>query len=85
MDGITKPSITRLARRAGVKSVADECYDTIRNIVSNKLTEIISVALIVNSEHQTKTLMAENVYNALYLLNHNVAQSADLGTTTCIK
>ena len=85
MDGITKPSLTRLARRAGVKSLSDDCYDTIRTMVNKKLNEVVNTALIVNSEHQTKTLMVEDVYNALSLLGYNVAQSDDLGVTTCSK
>lgn len=85
MEDITKPSITRLARRAGVKSVSDECFNPIRNIISYKMDDIIKTALIVNSEHQTKTLMAEDIYEAFILLKHNVTQSNDLGTTTCSK
>ena len=85
MDGITKPSLTRLARRAGVKSLSDDCYDTIRTMVNKKLNEVVNTSLIVNSEHQTKTLMVEDVYNALSLLGYNVAQSDDLGVTTCSK
>jgi len=85
MENITKPSITRLARRAGVKSLSDSCYDTIRSLSELYLNEIISAALVVNSEHNTKTLMAEDVYEALRLRGYNVTQSHDLGTTTCAK
>jgi len=85
MEDITKPSITRLARRAGVKSVSDDCFNPIRSIISSKLDEIVEAALVVNSEHQTKTLMAEDIYETFTLLKHNVTQSNDLGTTTCCK
>lgn len=85
MEDITKPSITRLARRAGVKSLSDDCFDPIRYIISSKLDEIIKAALVVNSEHQTKTLMTEDIYDAFTLLKHNLTQSNDLGTTTCSK
>ena len=85
MEDITKPSITRLARRAGVKSVSDDCFNTIRYLISNRLDDIILTALVVNSEHQTKTLMSDDVYDALSLLGQNVTQSNDLGTTTCSK
>ena len=85
MEDITKPSITRLARRAGVKSVSDDCFHAIRQIIANRLDEIILASLVVNSEHQTKTLMAEDVYDSFGLLGQNVAQSSDLGTTTCSK
>jgi len=85
MENITKPSITRLARRAGVKSLSDECYNNIRNIVNTQLSDIIVAALVVNSEHNTKTLMPEDIYEALRLRGHNVTQSCDLGTSTCAK
>lgn len=85
MENITKPSITRLGRQAGVKSLSDECYPAVRNLVIKHLREIISASLIVNSEHNTKTLMPDDVYEALRLKGYNVAQSHFLGTTTCAK
>ena len=85
MEDITKPSITRLARRAGVKSVSDDCFNTIRHIIDNRLGELVKAALVVNSEHQTKTLMSSDIYDSLTLLGHNVTHSGDLGTSTCSK
>ncbi len=85
MDHITKPSITRLARRAGVKSLSDDCYNTVRSLVRVYLAEVIIAALVVNSEHNTKTLMPEDIYEALRLRGYNVTQSHELGTTTCTK
>jgi histone H3/H4 len=85
MEGITRPSITRLARRAGIKSVSDECFDTIRVMIDIKLNEILTTSLVVNSEHQTKTLMPDNIYEALHLIGYNVAQSSDIGISTCLK
>lgn len=85
MEDITKPSITRLARRAGVKSVSDDCFHAIRQLISNRLDELILAALIINSEHQTKTLMSEDVYDSFSILGENITQSSDLGTTTCSK
>jgi len=85
MSGITRPSITRLARRAGVKSISDECFVSIRKQIEDKLDDVIKVAMVVNSELQTKTLMVDNIYEALYLMGENVTQSVDLGTVTCSK
>lgn len=82
---ITKPSITRLARRAGVKSVSDECFHAIRQLIAHRLETLVQAALIVNSEHQTKTLMADDVYDSFSLIGENVAQSSELGTSTCSK
>lgn len=85
MQGITKPSITRLSRRSGVKSLSDDCYDEIRVIMNDKLKEIVNAVMIVNSEHNTKTIMVNDIYNALHLLGHNVTQSSELNTSTCSK
>jgi len=81
MEGITKPSLTRLARRGGVKSLSDDCFDTIRNLMGMKLSEIIKTVIIVNSEHQTKTIMPQDVYEALQLLNYNITQSNELSVS----
>ena len=85
MERITKPSINRLARRAGVKSVSEECHDTIRNLIGMELNTIIKTVLIVNSQNQTKTVMVKDVYDALHLLNHNITESSDLNTSSCLK
>lgn len=85
INDITKPSITRLARRAGVKSVSDDCFHAIRQIISNHLDTVVRAAMVVNSEHQTKTLMADDVYDAFSIMGNNITQSSDLGTSTCSK
>lgn len=85
MENITKPSITRLGRQAGVKSFSDDCYPVIRNLINKNIREVISAAIIVNSEHNTKTLMTDDIYEALRLKGYNIAQSHFLGTTTCAK
>ena len=85
MEHLTKPAITRLARKAGVKSLSEDCYNSINKLVKTQLSEIIVAALVVNSEHNTKTLMPEDIYDAFNLRGYNVTQSNDLGTTTCAK
>lgn len=85
INDIAKPSISRLARQAGVKSISDECFSYIRQIIDNRLTELITSALIVNSEHQTKTLMVDDIYDGFSLIGQNITQSNELGTGTCTK
>jgi len=81
-----KPAITRLARCAGVKSISEDCFDIIRKLIHDKLEEIIRITMIINSEHQTKTLMPDDIYEAISLEDGvNLAQSNDLGTSTCSK
>ena len=47
MNGLTKPSLTRLARRAGVKSVSDDCYDVIRQNIEEEIESIIETAILI--------------------------------------
>ena len=85
MEHITKPSITRLARRAGVKSMSEDCYPVIHEAIGNSIEEIMRVALVVYGARSTKTLMVDDVYDALRLKGHNIAYSTDLGTGTCLR
>lgn len=80
IDNISKPSITRLARQAGIKSLSEDCFETVRNLIDDKLNEVVKTILVVNSEHQTKTVMVTDVYKALQILNYNVAESSYLNT-----
>jgi histone H3/H4 len=80
IDNISKPSITRLARQAGIKSLSEDCFETVRNLIDDKLNEVVKTIIVVNSEHQTKTVMVGDVYKALQILNYNVAESSYLNT-----
>jgi histone H3/H4 len=72
---LSKASITKLARRAGIKSLSEESYNTIRSLIGIKLKDIIKATIIINDSHQTKTIMGNDVYKALNLLGYNVTQS----------
>jgi histone H3/H4 len=85
MNNLTKPSIARLARRAGVKSISDNSFETVREHIQKKMSEATAAALLVNSEQQTKTLMPDDIYKGLQLLGHNVTKSNKLGTSSCLK
>ena len=75
--GLTKPAITRLARRAGVKSMSDECIGPVRNLIAMKLDELITSTIIVNGQHTTKTIMDDHIYQALSFMNINVARTEE--------
>lgn len=78
MDYLNKSSITKLSKRAGVKSISEECNEKIRKIIESKLDEIVDTMIIINSEHNTKTIMTSDVYDSLQLLNHNITIPKDL-------
>lgn len=75
--GFTKPAITRLARRAGVKSMSDDCICPIKHLIAMKLDDILETTLIVNSQHATKTIMPDDVYEAFSLCGINVARTEE--------
>lgn len=77
---LSKSSIIKLARRAGVKSLSEESYNTIRSLIGIKLKDVIKSTVIVNDSHQTKTIMGNDVYKALNLLNYNITQSDSLNS-----
>ena len=79
---IPKPSLTRLARRAGVKSLSKDCYPYIRTLIRKKLQFTIEKILAVNSVRQTKTIMVEDVYTSLELQGKFMTASENLSTTT---
>lgn len=80
-EGVTKPAMVRIARRAGIKSVADECFPLIRDIIHDKVDEIIRTAVVINSEHHTKTLMSDDIYEALRIRGYNIPKSTELGVS----
>jgi len=82
MEFIAKPGLTRLARKAGVKSLSDNSYPLLYGIMDTLLAEILTTSLIVTSEHNTKTLMDGDIYAAMHISGYNVAESSELGTTT---
>lgn len=75
---MSRPCLVRLARIAGVKTMSEECYGVLRELLSKKLREILAVVLIANIHRGTRTIMPEDVYNALELLGENVARTTDL-------
>jgi len=77
-QGFTKPAITRLARRAGVKSMSDDCVDVVRSMIALKLDEILKTTLVVNEQSTTKTIMSDDIYSALHFNGMNVARTEEL-------
>jgi len=69
IKGITKPALTRLARKAGVKSMAEDCVPLLQDEIRTKLHEILKIALIMSD---TKMLMEKDVYAALEALGVNI-------------
>ena len=84
-NDISIPTIIRLTKKAGIKNISEECFETIRCIIINKMRDIITTSLIINSEHQTKTLMSNDIYESFFILGENVTRSNNLCKDSKIK
>lgn len=85
MKEFTKPALIRIARQAGIKTISDDCYDLIRTIISLRLKELCKVINIVHSQKNTKTIMADDVYEAFSQLNLAITTSSELEIKPCSK
>ncbi|GAA83314.1 hypothetical protein AKAW_01429 [Aspergillus luchuensis IFO 4308] len=77
IDGITRPSIRRLARRGGVIRISADVYPEVRKTVKNRLTEIIRQILLVMESsttpgHERKVVRTEDVVFALNRMGHTL-------------
>jgi histone H3/H4 len=81
----TKPAILRLARKAGIKNLSDDCYDPIRSLMSTELEEVMKVAIYLNEIRGTKTISVDDVSDSLRLMGKNLAKSEDLSVASCSK
>ncbi len=64
-ENISRGSIRRLARRAGVKRISVEVYETLRNHLSEFLGQVIHKTLLYTKHNRRKTISALDVVNAL--------------------
>lgn len=85
MHTFTKPSILRISRKAGIKSISEECYPCIENLIASELEEILKIALVFNKTRGNKTILAEDVYDSLENMGRIVARSEELNPVTIEK
>jgi len=65
VNGISKPALRRLARRAGVKRMAQEIYPEARILLKNFLDDTISNAVAYMEHSRRKTVTVDDVLHAL--------------------
>lgn len=75
---ISKLSVDKLARKAGIETISGECHDTIQEIIAKKLEDITRLVKITNSQGSTKTIMPEDVYTAFRISGNNIAKTTEL-------
>lgn len=76
---LSVPSIVRLVRKAGIKSMSEDCYENIHKLINYKLDIILQTAIIISSEKRNLTLMSDDIVNALKFFNENITYSDELG------
>ncbi|KAI5868415.1 histone-fold-containing protein [Durotheca rogersii] len=72
IQGITKPSIRRLARRGGVKRISASIYDEVRSALKGRLEEIIRDCVAYTEYRQRKTVTINDVLHALKRLGRPI-------------
>ena len=65
IEGITKPAIRRLARRAGIKRIASTVYPESRTMLENFITSVVQGAIIYTQHQNKKTVSAMDVVRSL--------------------
>ena len=65
IQGITKPAIRRLARRAGVKRISGLIYEETRGILTQFLRSVIQDAIVYTDHAKRKTVTSMDVVYAL--------------------
>lgn len=65
MEGITKPAIRRLARRAGIKRISGLVYGEMRGVLKVFLQDIIRDAVQLTDYSKRKTMTAMDVVYSL--------------------
>ena len=65
IQGITNPTIRRLARRGGVKRIAKPVYETVRGVLKNFLENILKDAMTYTDHARRKTVTSLDIVHAL--------------------
>jgi len=76
IDGITKPSLRRLARRGGVKRISSNCYGQIKTLILIQLEKMVKDALTYSEHAHRKTI---TVLDVVYALKRNGRQIYGFG------
>ncbi|KAF2143592.1 uncharacterized protein K452DRAFT_296601 [Aplosporella prunicola CBS 121167] len=59
--GVTRPSIRRIARRAGVYRISEPIYNSLREVIRTKLYELLRAIVTVVEYRDRKTVTVADV------------------------
>jgi len=80
IDGITKGSIKRLAKRAGAPRVTRTLYDDLRDVIVEDLQRILKTVTVYAVHANRKTASASDVISAARLAGHPLVSSNTVKT-----
>ena len=81
MSNITKPSLQRMSRQAGVKTLSHDCVNTIRKLLYTETYNLCKSVTTINSHTGTKTIMPNDLYTSLRLNGVVLAEGSPNDTT----
>ena len=79
---ITKPSIARLARRAGVKSLSEDSYKEINDFIDGFLNKILKAIFILSKAKNNRTILTDDIYDTLEILGYNLSRSTEISNSS---
>ena len=82
-DELTKPALQRLALQAGIKIMSIECFPVIRGLILTEIDDICRRINILNSQHNTTTIMLNDLENAIKTKGVRIATSSAIGDSSC--
>lgn len=68
IQGVTQGAISRLAHKAGVKSMSSLVFEEVRGIMKVRMEDIISKAVVVTEHSDRKTVMVGDIIEAIHVL-----------------
>lgn len=73
---LSDDNILKLCKKAGIKSISNDSYDKIREIIDFKLDNILSVSIMLKNNDNTprETFMIKDLKKSLNLLDYNITE-----------
>ena len=73
---LSDDNILKLCKKAGIKSISNDSYDKIREIIDFKLDNILSISIMLKNNDNThrETFMIKDLKKSLNLLDYNITE-----------
>ena len=69
---IKNTALNKLSKRAGVKTLSNDAYPIIHNILTNKINEVSDIIKCVNAENGTQNIMIKDIQTAFEIMGINI-------------